>query len=344
MRFVDQATIVVQAGKGGDGCRHFRREKFVPKGGPDGGDGGRGGDVIIAASNRARSLIDYHHRKLHKAEDGAAGAGARKTGRSGDDLVLHVPPGTMLFNDDTGAFLGDLVTDGQQLTVATGGKGGWGNVRFKSSRKQAPDRANPGLPGDELTLRMELKLLADIALVGVPNAGKSTLISTISAARAEVADYPFTTLTPNLGVVSIGGATFTVADVPGLIEGAAEGAGLGTRFLRHVERCSALVYMLAIGDALSPGDQLRMLKQELAAHHEELAQRPSLVVLSKADLLGPELDDIVAEVREDIGGMPVMPISAAARTGLDALVQTMAERALASTSEPPAEWHPLSEP
>ena len=342
MRFVDQAVIIVEAGKGGDGCRHFRREKFVPKGGPDGGDGGRGGDILLEASSRSRSLLEFHHRKQHKAEAGAPGAGARKTGRSGDHLVLTVPLGTMIYDDETGEFLADLTHEGQRATVAVGGKGGWGNVHFKSSRRQAPDRANAGLPGQTRTLRMELKLLADIALVGVPNAGKSTLIRTISAARADVADYPFTTLTPNLGVVRHNGATFTVADVPGLIEGAAEGAGLGTRFLRHVERCRALVYLLAAGDALQPGDQWRMLRAELGAHEPELLQRPALIVLSKADILGPDLESALGEVRTDTGHQGVMALSSATRDGVTELLDAMVRHLQVDEPRANVAWDPLA--
>lgn len=343
MRFVDQAVILIEAGKGGDGCRHFRREKFVPKGGPDGGDGGRGGDVIIRASNRSRSLLDYHHRKLHKAESGQPGGTARKTGRSGDHLYLDVPPGTTLYDDETGEFLGDLVSDGQEIVVAVGGKGGWGNVHFKSSRRQAPERANPGLAGDARTLRMELKLLADVALVGVPNAGKSTLITTISAAKAEIAAYPFTTLTPNLGVVRHRGMVFTVADVPGLIEGAAKGAGLGARFLRHVERCRALVYLLAVGAPQSPGDQWRMLRAELAEHDPELLQRAAVIVLSKADIVGADIEDVVAEVQQDIGRNDILTISSATRSGLAQLLDAMATNIRSEPHSSSQAWDPLAD-
>ena len=248
----------------------------------------------------------------------------------------------MIYDDETGEFLADLTHEGQRATVAVGGKGGWGNVHFKSSRRQAPDRANAGLPGQTRTLRMELKLLADIALVGVPNAGKSTLIRTISAARADVADYPFTTLTPNLGVVRHNGATFTVADVPGLIEGAAEGAGLGTRFLRHVERCRALVYLLAAGDALQPGDQWRMLRAELGAHEPELLQRPALIVLSKADILGPDLESALGEVRTDTGHQGVMALSSATRDGVTELLDAMVRHLQVDEPRANVAWDPLA--
>ena len=341
MRFIDQAKIILVAGDGGSGMRHFRREKFVPRGGPDGGDGGRGGDVIVEASTRSRSLLNFHHRKIHKAENGEHGSTSRKTGRSGEHLVLTVPLGTELYDDETGERISDLVAEGQRFVVAVGGNGGWGNVHFKSSKRQSPDRANAGLPGQERTVRLELKLLADIALVGLPNAGKSTLIRTISAAKAEVADYPFTTLTPNLGVVQHGDRTFTVADVPGLIAGAADGAGLGAQFLRHIERCRALVYLLMLGDEVSPGDQWRILRAELGQHDPALIERPSIIVLSKADVVGPDLGDELDALKQDIGRVDVLPLSATSRTGISQLLDTMVLHALATVEEAAPPWDPL---
>lgn len=342
MRFVDQATIRVAAGKGGDGVRHFRREKFVPKGGPDGGDGGRGGDILIRAQTRSRSLLDFHHRKIHKAEDGGNGASSRKQGKSGEHLVLTVPPGTEVYDDETGELLADLVEDGQECVVAVGGNGGWGNVHFKSSTRQSPERANAGNSGEERTLRMELKLLADAALVGVPNAGKSTLIRTISAARAVVADYPFTTLTPNLGVVRRHEKVFTVADVPGLIEGAADGAGLGIQFLRHIERCSVIVYLLAADAVQTPAEQWRMLREELAAHDADLPGRPTILVLSKIDTVGPQLDEILASFKQDTSAQPILAISSATRSGIEPLLDAIAAHIGNQGIEPREEWDPLA--
>ncbi len=295
MKFIDQATIVVTSGAGGHGSRHFRREKHVPRGGPDGGDGGKGGDIVLVASNRARSLFDFHHRKHFAAEDGAMGGEKRSSGRAGEDLTLTVPPGTAVYEDISGTLLGDLTHDGARLVVAVGGNGGWGNCHFKSATRQAPDRANLGQPGRTLQLRLELRLLADVALVGPPNVGKSTLIRAISASKAEVADYPFTTIVPNLGVVRHRERTFTVADVPGLVQGAAEGAGLGHRFLKHVERCAALVFVLDPLAELPVVTQLSMLRKELAAFSADLARQPWIVALSKADLLGADADRIVDE-------------------------------------------------
>ena len=261
MKFIDQATIVVTSGAGGHGSRHFRREKHVPRGGPDGGDGGKGGDVVLIASNRARSLFDFHHRKHFAAEDGALGGDSRSSGRSGEELVLIVPPGTVVHEEISGTVLGDLTHEGARLVVAVGGNGGWGNCHFKTATRQAPDRANLGQPGRTVQLRLELRLLADIALVGPPNVGKSTLIRAISASKAEVADYPFTTIVPNLGVVRHRERIFTVADVPGLVQGAAAGAGLGHRFLKHVERCAALVFVLDPLNEMPPATQLSMLRK-----------------------------------------------------------------------------------
>ncbi len=341
MRFVDQATIIATAGTGGAGSRHFRRERHVPFGGPDGGDGGRGGDVIIEASARARSLIDYHHRRVHAAPDGKPGGSARKTGRSAEALVLVVPPGTVLFDDETGEQLADLIADGDRHVVAAGGNGGWGNARFKSSRQQAPDRANPGLPGESRTVRMELKLLADVALVGFPNAGKSTLIRTVSASKATVGDYEFTTITPNLGVVQHGGRTFTVADVPGLIEGAADGAGLGHRFLRHIDRCRVLVYLLDCGNTVGTEDQWHILRNELRRYQPELLQRPSVVVLSRSDAVGDELEELMTTTTRALArkiGPLCAPSGVGVKEALDRIVAELPSRAPVDDDA----WDPLA--
>lgn len=341
MQFIDHALIEVSSGAGGNGSRSFRREKHTPRGGPDGGDGGRGGDVVLLADARSRSLLDYHQGREYLAEDGAAGMGQRKTGRDGADLVLSVPPGTQVSDARSGRLIADLTQEGQRAVIARGGNGGWGNCHFASSTQQTPDRANSGQPRVALSLRLELKLLADIALVGFPNVGKSSLIRAISASRAEVADYPFTTLVPNLGVVRHRGRTFTVADIPGLIEGAADGAGLGIQFLRHIERCTALCFLLAAESEPAPAEALAILRRELAAHDPSLLERPALLCLAKADLLGPEARAEASRLSAELGQL-VMPISPMTRTGLTELLDTMA-----AFFAPPApviaeDWSPLT--
>ena len=346
MKFIDQATIVVSSGAGGHGSRHFRREKHVPRGGPDGGDGGKGGDIVLIASNRARSLFDFHHRKQFAAEDGVMGGEKRSTGRAGEDLHLTVPPGTAIYDDATGALLGDLTHDGARLVVAVGGNGGWGNCHFKSATRQAPDRANLGQPGKSLTLRLELRLLADVALVGPPNVGKSTLIRAISASKAEVADYPFTTIVPNLGVVRHRERLFTVADVPGLVQGAAEGAGLGHRFLKHVERCAAFVFVLDPLAELQPATQLSMLRKELAAFSPELARQPWIVALSKADLLGDNADQAADAFAASTGlrRERILALSGVNGVGIPALLDLLLAMLPAPTApQRNADYNPLGD-
>ncbi|MSQ81482.1 MAG: GTPase ObgE [Myxococcales bacterium] len=336
MHFIDQATIIASSGAGGVGSRHFRREKHVPQGGPDGGDGGRGGDVQVVADDRSRSLLDYHYLRQYAAEPGKPGQGQNKTGRDGAGLVLQVPPGTQVYDADSGELLVDLCVAGQRAILLRGGNGGWGNVHFATATRQAPDRANQGQPTVTLNLRFDLKMLADVALVGLPNVGKSSLIRAISASQAVVADYPFTTLVPNLGVVRHKGKVFTVADIPGLIAGAAQGAGLGLRFLRHVERCRLIALLVSPTDEIPAPEALATLRAELAAYQPGLADRPQMVLLSKADLLGPEADDQARELAALIGE-PVMAISAVARTGLQLWLDAVAvhfERPLpAATTE-----------
>ncbi len=326
MRFVDQAIITVSSGKGGRGSVSFRREKFIPRGGPDGGDGGRGGDVVFEATTRLQTLYDFTHRRIFRAKNGASGAGVNKTGADAPDLVIAVPLGTMIHDSGSDELLADLTRPGQRFVAARGGRGGKGNKHFTTSTNRAPRYAQPGEPGDEKKLRLELKLIADVALVGLPNAGKSTLISFISAARPKVADYPFTTINPNLGVVTPPGREpFVVADVPGLIEGASRGLGLGHRFLRHVQRTRLLVFLLdASRDAAA---DLDVLRRELAAYSPELARREHLVVLSKADL--PEADLAPA------GLAPDLIVSALTGLGLEELVTVLADRleALAAHGE-----------
>jgi GTP-binding protein len=285
--FVDEALITVEGGDGGNGCASFRREKYVPHGGPDGGRGGPGGSVILVADSGSSSLLEFRHRRVLRAERGRHGQGANKTGRSGKDRLVSVPVGTLVLDADRVRCLSDLVCEGQQFVAAHGGRGGRGNLSFSSATNRAPTQCEEGLPGDALELRLELKLLADVGLLGFPNAGKSTLISRISAARPKIADYPFTTLVPNLGVVDRGDfRSFVVADIPGLIEGAHEGAGLGLRFLRHVERCRLLLHLVDSTDvARDPVVGIDALNAELAGYRTELAQVPQIVILTKADAL-----------------------------------------------------------
>lgn len=301
---IDQARIFVKAGDGGNGCASFRREKYVPAGGPDGGDGGKGGDVIFEVDQGLSTLIDFTRRTHFIAEQGQHGQGSNKHGRNGEDLVVRVPPGTQV-KDDEGRLLADLVAPGQRWVAARGGRGGRGNTRFKSPTRRAPAFFEKGEPGEERWLRLELKLLADVGLVGYPNAGKSTFIAAVSKARPKIADYPFTTLTPNLGVVSLGpGESFVVADIPGLIEGAHRGVGLGHEFLRHIERTRVLLYVIdASGlEGRDPCDDLRVLRRELSLYQPELAQRPSLVFANKMDLAEARAHvDRLKEVAAEMG-------------------------------------------
>ena len=331
MKFVDEATIAVRSGNGGSGCVSFRRERFVPKGGPDGGDGGRGGDVCVVASPRKRTLYDFRSRRQFRAPNGRGGEGSRRAGRSGGDLRIEVPPGTLVFDDETGELIRDLTDPGDSAVVARGGRGGRGNVHFKSSTHRTPRMAQPGEPGEARNLRLELKLLADVGIVGFPNAGKSTLVAALSAARPRIADYPFTTLTPNLGVVSDRGEPFVVADVPGLIEGAHEGAGLGIRFLRHLERTRLLVHLVDVSaiDPDVPLERYRAINRELAQYSPDLARRPQVVAFSKMDLpeaeVAAELFEMAArESREQIPSP--LRISAQTRAGLDRLVGEIRRR------------------
>src|SRR5215204_5325059 len=313
--FIDRVVVRVEGGTGGSGATSFRREKFVPMGGPDGGDGGRGGDVIVRGDDNLATLLDYTYRDAWTAERGEHGMGANKTGRSGADVVLPVPPGTVI-RERGGEILGEVLRHGDEIVVARGGRGGKGNAFFATSTHQSPREWQPGEEGEQRVLELELKLIADVGLVGKPNAGKSTLLSVISAARPKIADYPFTTLSPNLGVVPLtDGRTFVVADIPGIIEGAHEGKGLGLQFLRHVERTRVLAFLIPI-DAMDWQQEYDDLRHEVAAYSPELAQKPHCVVFTKMDLLG---EDFVPPIETpDVFGS--FAISAAARTGLDPLL------------------------
>ncbi|MDQ3618106.1 MAG: GTPase ObgE [Pseudomonadota bacterium] len=310
MKLVDEAEIQVIAGNGGNGCVGFRREKFIPLGGPDGGDGGNGGSVWVVADENLNTLVDFRHQKLFRAKRGENGMGRQAYGKGGEDLIITVPVGTVITNVETDEVIGDLTRTGDRLLVAKGGKGGLGNMHFKSSTNRSPQRALPGLEGEQRGLRMELKLLADVGLLGFPNAGKSTLIRAVSAATPKVADYPFTTLYPNLGVVSVEQyRSFVIADIPGLIEGAADGAGLGAQFLRHLQRTRLLLHLVDIapmnmeeeggaGD-VSPVEQVRALENELRKHDPELLAKPRWLVLNKVDLLPEEEQQAAARAVVD---------------------------------------------
>jgi len=323
MQFIDQAQIEVEAGKGGDGIVAFRREKYVPAGGPSGGNGGRGGSVIFVAVESLQTLLDFRYNHIFKAENGGRGGPNNCTGASGKDLIIEVPCGTVIYDAETDDLLGDLTQPNQRLLIAQGGKGGLGNQHFLSNRNRAPEYALPGLPGERKLLRLELKLLAEVGIIGLPNAGKSTLISSLSAARPKIADYPFTTLVPNLGVVRKPTGDGTVfADIPGLIEGAAEGAGLGHDFLRHIERTRVLLHLI---DATSD-DVIRdynTIQQELQAYGRGLTERMQILALNKIDAVDRETVDLEALATQlnHLSHAPVFLISAVTRTGLEPLLQ-----------------------
>lgn len=318
--FVDYAVINVYAGTGGSGAEAWRREAGVPRGGPAGGDGGKGGDVILRADKQLSTLLDFRYQQHYRAERGQHGMGKNRTGRAGADLVLRVPPGTVVKDADTDEFLGELLEDGDELVVARGGRGGRGNAAFTTATRQAPTYWEPGAEGEERRVALELKLIADVGLVGQPNAGKSTLLSAISAARPKIADYPFTTLEPNLGVVQLSGMrTFVVADVPGIIEGAHEGRGLGLRFLRHIERTRTLAYLIPV-DAEDPQEEYRLLREELRSYSEELAEKPHCVVISKLDVLGPDEEPPRIDAPDAWG---VYAISAVSRRGVPELLEAL---------------------
>lgn len=331
MKFVDEALIAIEAGKGGAGCLSFRREKYIPRGGPDGGDGGHGGSVIVCADGNLNTLIDYRFQPRYRADNGRPGAGRNKTGAGGGNLVLKVPVGTTVYDDETNTLIGEVVADGDVMTLAQGGRGGLGNTRFKSSTNRAPRRTTPGNPGEAFRLRLELRLLADVGLVGLPNAGKSTLISQLSAAKPKIADYPFTTLAPQLGVVSLAPhRNFVIADIPGLISGAAAGAGLGTRFLKHLTRTRILLHLVDVApvDEKDPVEVVETIADELEQFSPSLAARERWLVLNKADLVdADERDEFVATLNDAFNWpRPVHLISGVTGEGCELLANHLMSR------------------
>jgi len=330
--FIDEATIRVKAGDGGNGCVAFRREKYVPRGGPSGGDGGKGGDIIMESSERHNTLVHFRFNPEYKAERGRHGEGAKKTGRDGADIVLKVPVGTIVYDQNTGQLVQDFARADDRIVIARGGRGGRGNAQFKTSTHQAPREHEDGRPGEERTLRLELKLLADVGLVGFPNVGKSTLISRISAARPKIADYPFTTLEPNLGVAVVGDMpheiSFVVADIPGLIEGAHQGAGLGIQFLRHIERTRLLVHLVDVSDASSRADPVKdfaVIMEELTSFGAGLESKPMILVASKCDVANKSK---LAKLKRyaKAQGLELVAISAITGEGVEQLKYAMANK------------------
>lgn len=326
--FVDEVEIEVRAGDGGRGVVSFRREKYVPRGGPDGGNGGDGGSIWLVAQSNRNTLVEYRYNPLFKADRGAHGEGSRRTGRTADDLVLPVPVGTMVFDGERGDIIGDLPEEGARLLVARGGRGGRGNACFTSSTNQAPRRADDGEPGEERHLRLELRLLADVGLVGLPNAGKSTLLRSVSSARPKVADYPFTTLTPHLGVVGDADEEFVLADVPGLIEGAHQGTGLGHRFLRHLLRTRLLVYLIDVSEASGrePVEDFRILRDEVRQYGDGLERLPAVIAANKIDILYDGERAIHLEQSAKEAGMELWRISAATGEGTRQLIQRLSRK------------------
>jgi GTP-binding protein len=326
VKFIDEAMITVQSGDGGRGCVSLRREKYVPRGGPDGGDGGKGGDVILKSSLHRRTLYPFQFKRQFKAEKGAHGQGKQKTGRNGSDLIIEIPPGTLVKDTATGEVIKDFTTTGESFTVVKGGRGGLGNARFKTSTNRTPRYAQPGEAGQTRQLKLELKLLADVGIIGLPNAGKSTLISVISSASPKVANYPFTTLTPTLGVVETEwGDPFVVADIPGLIEGAHEGAGLGTQFLRHIERTRILIHLVDAGglDPKHPRDHYETVNRELKSFNPQLTEKPQIVALNKMDL--PGASEAAAAFAAALDPEPVLLISAQENRGIKRLISRTLE-------------------
>jgi len=315
MKFLDQAKVYIQSGNGGPGCVSFRREAHVPRGGPDGGDGGRGGSVIAECVNGLNTLIDYRYQQHFKATSGRPGAGRNRAGLSGEDIILKLPVGTQILNEENDIVLADLTTVGQRIVLARGGDGGRGNATFKSSTNQAPRRADKGFPGLGMWIWLRLKLIADAGLIGLPNAGKSTFLASSSAARPQIADYPFTTLHPGLGVVAVDQQSFVLADIPGLVEGAHDGIGLGHRFLGHVERCSVLLHLVD-GTAADPVGDWRIIRDELKAYDNDLAEKREITAISKIDAMGPDQIRELSGLLNDAGAGDVIALSAVSGEGM----------------------------
>ena len=326
MKFIDEAIITVESGDGGRGCVSFRREKHVPRGGPDGGDGGKGGDVTLKSTSRRRTLFPFQLKRQFKAKNGAHGQGKQKTGRNGKDLIIEIPPGTLVKDADTNEVIKDFTAVGESFIVVPGGRGGQGNARFKTSTNRAPRYAQPGEEGQSRRLKLELKLLADVGIIGLPNAGKSTLISKIASATPKIGNYPFTTLTPTLGVVETGwSGPFVVADIPGLIEGAHAGAGLGTQFLRHIERTRILIHLIDAGtiEREHPLDHFKTVNRELKSFNPQLTQKPQIVVLNKMDLTGTQ--EAANAFIDALDTEPVILISAIKKKGMKRLISRILE-------------------
>ena len=341
MKFLDLAKVYIRSGGGGAGCVSFRREKFVEFGGPDGGDGGNGGSVWAEAVDGLNTLIDFRYQQHFFAKNGQPGMGSQRTGKSGEDIILRVPVGTEILDEDEETVIADLTQVGQRILLARGGNGGWGNMQFKTSINRAPARANPGQEGVERTIWLRLKLIADAGLVGLPNAGKSTFLAAVSNARPKIADYPFTTLVPNLGVAGIDGKEFVIADIPGLIEGASEGRGLGTQFLAHVERCAVLLHLVD-GTSSTIVKDYRTIVHELEAYDEVLGDKPRVTVLNKADALDRDTLGRRRRALEKASGGPVLVMSGAARQGLEPVLRALwSEIAAARAGQPEAApWQP----
>ena len=345
MKFLDEAKVYIRSGDGGNGCVSFRREKFIEYGGPNGGDGGNGGDVVAETVNGLNTLIDYRYQQHFTAKNGRGGMGKDRHGANGADMVLKVPIGTQIYDDDGETLLADLTEMGQRVVLAHGGNGGFGNARFKSSTNRAPRHANPGQPGTELTIRLRLKLIADAGVVGLPNAGKSTFLAAVSAAKPKIADYPFTTLHPQLGVVDVGGREFVLADIPGLIEGAHEGVGLGDRFLGHVERCRVLLHLVD-GTGEDAGVAYKTVRVELAAYGHGLTEKPEILALSKSDAMSAdEIKQQAARLKRAAKKTPLV-VSAVSGDGVAEVLRALwkvietARRDGVETSAADVAWHP----
>ena len=322
MKFLDEAKVYIKSGAGGNGCVSFRREKFIEFGGPNGGDGGRGGDVVVEAVTGLNTLIDYRYQQHFKAQRGGNGMGKDRAGANGKDVVLKVPAGTQVYEEDGETLFADLTQAGERVIIAKGGNGGFGNAHFKSSTNRAPRRANPGQPGEERTIRLRLKLIADAGLIGLPNAGKSTFLAAVSAAKPKIADYPFTTLNPQLGVVEVDGREFVLADLPGLIEGAHEGTGLGDRFLGHTERCRVLLHLVD-GTSEDAGAAYKIVRRELDAYGHGLTEKPEIVALSKADAMTKEaIKAQAAKLKKACKKTPLV-LSAHAHTGVEEALRAL---------------------